>query len=127
MLSYGQLLWQWKLQKERREAILEPLQQCFTDSREAFTIYIPFLRDLIYQRTLDLKSVGRLVVIRWIPGHIGLIGHDKADQSAKDRARIIGEESQRSDGASLTQYPEKDGSNQVFFQNLQKWQRNEKR
>lgn len=26
------------------------------------------------------------MIIRWIPGHVGLFGHDRADQSTKDRA-----------------------------------------
>ena len=66
----------------------------FTDSREAPTTIqqsssrtgSPYLRDLIYQRALDLKDNGRSVTLRWIPDHVGLVGHDRADQSAKDRA-----------------------------------------
>ena len=66
----------------------------FTDSRVALVtlqqispcIGSPFLRYLIHQRTLDLKNAGHLVTIRWIPSHVGLIGHDKADQSAKIKA-----------------------------------------
>lgn len=85
----------------------------FTDSREVLTtiqqiyprISSPFLRDLIYQRTLDLKNIGRLVTIRWIPGHVGLIGHDKADQSAKDKARRGGNPVER--WSSLTHIQKK--------------------
>ena len=66
----------------------------FSDSREALIAIrqltsgtsSPYLRNLIYQRNLDLGSNGHFVTIRWIPGHVGLIGHDKADQSAKDKA-----------------------------------------
>lgn len=72
--------------KETRGNLRAPIT-VFKDSREALTttqqlsprISSPYLRDLIYQRTLDLKNVGRSVV--------GLVGHDRADQSAKDRAR----------------------------------------
>lgn len=65
----------------------------FTDSREALiTIQqsfprtdSPYLRDLIYQRALDLKDNGHSVTIR-IPAQVGLVGYDRADQSAKNRA-----------------------------------------
>lgn len=85
----------------------------FTDSREALTtiqqfspcISSPYLRDLIYQRTLDLKKVGRSVTIRWIPSHVGLVGHDRADQSAKDIARRGGKPAEQ--WSSLTNIQEK--------------------
>lgn len=66
----------------------------FTDSREAL-INIqqsssrtgsPYLRDMIYHRALDLKDNGRSVTVRRIPGHVGLVGHDRANRSAEDRA-----------------------------------------
>ena len=67
----------------------------FNDSQEALTaiwkssFYAKrlYLRNLIYQRTLNLENSGHPVTIRWIPCHVGLVGHDKADQSAKDKAR----------------------------------------
>lgn len=46
----------------------------------------PFLKDLIYRKTLDLKNFGCVVVIWCILGHVGLIGYDKANQSAKNKA-----------------------------------------
>lgn len=57
--------------RETRGNFRAPLT-VFTDSREALTtiqqvsprISSPFLRDLIYQRALDLKNGGRLVIIR---------------------------------------------------------------
>lgn len=66
-----------------------------TDSREALTIIqqsfprtsSPYLKSLIYQRALGLKNNGRSVAVRWIPSHVGLVGHDKAYQSAENRAR----------------------------------------
>ena len=67
----------------------------FSDSQEALAILrklgshtrAPYLRNLIYQETSDLESKGHSVTIRWIPSHIGLVGYDKADQSARDKAQ----------------------------------------
>ena len=66
----------------------------FSDSQEALaeiqkvSAYIgsPYLKSLIHQKTEDLKKHGRSVTIRWIPSHVGLVGHDQADQKAKNRA-----------------------------------------
>lgn len=66
----------------------------FTDSQEALiTIQQSsprtgnlYLRDMKYHRALDLKDNGRSVTVRRIPGHVSLVGHDRANQSAKDRA-----------------------------------------
>ena len=66
----------------------------FSDSREALAeiqkvnAYTgsPYLKILIHQKTKDLKEHGRSVTIRWIPSHVGLVGHDQADQKAKNRA-----------------------------------------
>lgn len=38
------------------------------------------------QRTRDLGRNGHLVTIRWIPSHVGLLGHDKADKNARAKA-----------------------------------------
>ena len=80
----------------------------FTDSREVLTTTqqsfprpsSPYLRRLIHQRALDLKNNGRSVTIRWIPSHVGLVGHDRANQSVKDRARKGGKPIEQS--SSLT-------------------------
>ena len=79
--------------KETRQNLGAPIT-VFTDSREALATLqqiplrssSPFLRDLICQTTLDWKDAVHLVTIRWIPSHVGLAGHDKADQRAKYRA-----------------------------------------
>ena len=46
----------------------------------------PYLRNLIFQKISELKRRGHSVTIRWIPSHAGLVGHDKADQNAKNKA-----------------------------------------
>ena len=64
----------------------------FSDSREALTEIqkvnpytdSPYLKSLIHQKTNDLKQHGHPVTIRWIPSHVGLVGHDQADQKAKN-------------------------------------------
>lgn len=70
----------------------------FSDSQEALTSILqsishigsPYLRDLIHQRTLAFKKKGHLATIRWISCHVGLLGHEKADIGAKDRAHTGG-------------------------------------
>lgn len=65
----------------------------FSDSRGALTAIrqstlctnSPYLRNLTYQRILDLESNGQVVTIRWIPCHVGFVGHDKADNRAKNK------------------------------------------
>ena len=49
-----------------------------------------YLRNLIYQKTLNLENSSHPVTIRQIPCYVGLVGHDKADQSAKNKARKRG-------------------------------------
>ena len=46
----------------------------------------PYLKSLIHQKPSDLKEHGHTVTIRRIPSHVGLVGHDQADQKAKNRA-----------------------------------------
>lgn len=46
----------------------------------------PYLKSLIHQKTNDMKEHGHSVTIRWIQSHVGLVGHDQADQKAKNRA-----------------------------------------
>lgn len=47
----------------------------------------PYLGSLIHQRTNNLQHHGHPVTIRWTRSHLGLVGHDQADQRAKDKAR----------------------------------------
>lgn len=54
-----------------------------------------FLRNLIYQKAGDLQRNGHLVAIRWIPGHSGLTGNEKADLAAKNRAQRGGKQAER--------------------------------
>ena len=42
-----------------------------------------FLRNLTYQKAKELRRNGHLVAIRWVPGHSGLIGNEKADFAAR--------------------------------------------
>lgn len=67
----------------------------FSDSREALNALgqlsvrngTPYTRNLIYQNLSDLGRKGKSVTLRWIPGHMGLVGHDKADQIARKKAQ----------------------------------------
>lgn len=52
-------------------------------------------RNPIYQKTSDLESKGHSVTIGWIPRHVRLAGHDKADQSARDKAQKGGKPVER--------------------------------
>ena len=45
-----------------------------------------FLRSLVYQKTEVLQRAGHHIVIQWVPGHSGLIGNEKANLSARNRA-----------------------------------------
>ncbi len=69
----------------------------FSDSAEALNILgrsSPcasfYLRDTIFQKALDLTNKGHSVTIRWILSHAGLVGHDKADQSTKNKTQREG-------------------------------------
>lgn len=46
-----------------------------------------YLRDLIFQKTLNLKSKSHSVTIRQISSHIGLVEHNKANQQARNKAQ----------------------------------------
>lgn len=67
----------------------------FSDSQEALMVNrlltsgtsSSYLRNLIHQRTFEIGSNGYFVALGWIPSHVGLIGHDRADQISKDSAR----------------------------------------
>ena len=54
-----------------------------------------FLRNLIYHKAGKLQRDGHLVAIRWIPGHSGLTGNEKADLAAKTRAQRGGRQAER--------------------------------
>lgn len=86
----------------------------FTNSREALATSqqsfprtgSPYLRGLIYiSEGLRSQKKRRSVTIGWIPGHVGLVGHDRADQSAKARARRGGMPTEQ--WSSPHTYPEK--------------------
>ena len=40
----------------------------------------PYLRKLICQKLSELEGNGKLITLKGIPGHVGLVEHDKADQ-----------------------------------------------
>lgn len=77
----------------------------------------PYLKSLIYQRTNDLKHHGHPVTIRWIPSHAGLVGHDQADQKAKNKARRGGKPEEQ--WSSLTHVKRKLVESQA--QELTRW------
>ena len=77
----------------------------------------PYLRDLIFQKTLDLKSKGHSVTIRWIPSHAELVGHDKADQFARNKAQRGGKPVKQ---WSLLTYIKKQLT-ESYSQKLTKW------
>ena len=64
------------------------------DSQKALTaIALPFtsqedgvLRGLVYQKTEELQHSGHSITFQWIPGNSGLIGNEKTDLSARNRA-----------------------------------------
>lgn len=70
----------------------------FNDSREALITLLqlssytssPYLRNLLCRKTSHLENNGQSINIRWIPSHVVLVGHDKADQSARHKARRRG-------------------------------------
>ena len=75
----------------------------FCDSQKALTtIRQPpsqkenrFLRGQIYYKAKKLKTNGHMVVCRWIPGHTGLIGNEKADLAARNKAEKGGKQAER--------------------------------
>ncbi len=75
----------------------------FCDSQEALRVieHPPlhkrnrFLRGSIYEKTKRLESNGHHVTIRWIPSHSGIVGNEKADQAAKNRAERGGQQAER--------------------------------
>ncbi len=45
-----------------------------------------FLRGQVYQKTEELQRTGHPIIFQWIPGHSGLIGNEKANLFARNRA-----------------------------------------
>ena len=45
-----------------------------------------FLRSLIHEKAEKFENNGHYIAIRWIPGHSGIIGNEKADQVARNKA-----------------------------------------
>ena len=54
-----------------------------------------FFRGQIYYKAKKLKTNGHMVVCRWIPGHTGLIGNEKADLAARNKAEKGGKQAER--------------------------------
>ena len=46
----------------------------------------PGLRSLIYQKAEELQRNGYPITFQWIPSHSGLIGNEKADIAARNKA-----------------------------------------
>lgn len=75
------------------------------------------MRGLIYEKAEKLGNNGHNVAIRWIPGHSGLIGNEKADQAARNKAERGGRQVER--WSSLA-YIRKNIT-EARFQELAKW------
>ena len=75
----------------------------FCDSQRALmTIWQPplqkenrFLRAQIYYKVEKPKTNGHTVICRWVPGHTDLIGNEKADFAARDKAEKGGRQAER--------------------------------
>lgn len=67
----------------------------FSNSQKVLTVIqkfnfytkILYLRNLIYQKTLNLENNSHLATIKQIPSCIRLVGHDKANQNVKNKAQ----------------------------------------
>lgn len=71
--------------------VFSDLQEALASIRQSIShTGSPYLRDLVYQRTLAFKKKGHPVTFRWIPSHLRLLGHEKADKGAKDKAHKEG-------------------------------------
>ena len=75
----------------------------FSDSQKALrAIALPFtsqenrfLRSLVYQKTEILQRTGHPFIFQWVPGHSGLIGNEKPNLSARNRAERGGKLTER--------------------------------
>ena len=54
-----------------------------------------FLRSHVYQKIENLQWTGHHIIFRWISGHSGLIGNEKANLSAPNRAKKGGKLTER--------------------------------
>lgn len=50
-----------------------------------------FLKGSIYKKAKELKSNKHLIIIRWIPNHLGLVDNKKANKVAKNRTEKEGQ------------------------------------
>ena len=54
-----------------------------------------FLRGIIYRKARTLQENGHPIVLRWVPGHSGLIGNEKANLAVRNRAQRGGKQAER--------------------------------
>ncbi len=54
-----------------------------------------FLREQIYDKAKKLQNNEHSIVCRWIPGHTGLVGNEKANLAARSRAEKGGKQAER--------------------------------
>lgn len=54
-----------------------------------------FLRGHVYQEMEELQQIGHPITFQWVSGHFGLIGNEKADLSARNRAEKSGKLTER--------------------------------
>ena len=65
----------------------------FTDSKSALTAILNFKRNghpLITKMTHEIDTLrrsGRLISFVWIPGHVGIVGNEKADRAAASASK----------------------------------------
>ena len=79
----------------------------FSDSRKALNTLgqlsmrtgTPYLRNLLSQKLSDLERKGKSVTLRWIPGHVGLVGMTKLTKTQEKKPKKEG--SPWSNGAHL--------------------------
>ena len=54
-----------------------------------------FLRSHVYQKMEELQRTGHPTIFQWVPGHSGLIGNEKANLCARNRAERGGKLTER--------------------------------